>query len=395
MNKSVLGTTGLALLLMVLQAAAAPAGSSFAYHGRLSTNGVPANGAFDFIFTLVDAETAGEAVSATVTNTSVTVINGDYSTRLDFGLAPFDGTELWLDIGVKGAASADDYTAVEPRQTLPIAPYSFVALGGATASQLDSVSNSLQAVIVQGLGMTSNSVVDLTQSLSTGLGGRLAATNGMAINTFLSNATMRSSFFAADSSSGSPAITIQNSGRNDLSNVTLQNGWWGAPFNVPVAYFQPVTVGAQMPFDLMPKGPFSADSWMDICDRDVSINNASYWEAVTVYKHADDYAEIGTKTSAGKFRDLYLQQRAVPFGGKLGVGAFDSALRPQYMTQIRPADGINLGIDKAGPGVLLASVNDGNSELKPLSIQASKTLVSADRNVSPLVYFQIHPSSNV
>ena len=378
-------------LLAFAHMLAAPASSSFTYQDQLVSIGGPVNGSYEFTFKLYDALTDGLQRGATLTNAPVTVTNSVFTTTLDFGFAPFDGTALWLELGVRAAGDTNPFTTLPPRQSFTATPYALFALNAATPTQLIVASNSLQTLILQGLSSQSNNVMALSNALS----GQLAATNGLAVNPILTNPTNYGAIFAAPTPLAPPAITIQSTGTNFLSGVTLQNGWWTAPYGAPVAYFQPITTGVPMPFDLMPKGPLPADSWMDICDRDVSINNASLWESMRIRKHANDYAEIGTSTLGGSYRDLYLQPLASLSGAKVGIGSFDSFLRPRYMTQIRPSANLNLGIGTANSGILLASVNDNNSAANPLTARASKFLFSSDPNFSPLVYFQIRPTTNV
>ena len=54
-------------------AAAQPLGTAFTYQGRLTDAGNPANGSYDFRFTLYDAPTGGAAVGAPVTANGVAV----------------------------------------------------------------------------------------------------------------------------------------------------------------------------------------------------------------------------------------------------------------------------------------------------------------------------------
>src|SRR5947209_5987395 len=56
----------------ILGAASAP----FTYQGHLLNQGFPANGSYEFRFTLFDALTSGDAVASPITNSVVTVSNG-------------------------------------------------------------------------------------------------------------------------------------------------------------------------------------------------------------------------------------------------------------------------------------------------------------------------------
>jgi hypothetical protein len=104
----------------------APVGTGFTYQGKLTDGGTPANGTYDFEFKLYDALIGGSQVGSTVTQGDVTVTAGLFTVQLDFGNI-FDGTALWLEIGVRPGASVGVYTALTPRQQLSATPYAIYA----------------------------------------------------------------------------------------------------------------------------------------------------------------------------------------------------------------------------------------------------------------------------
>ena len=84
------------LLFAALLAAAVPAdssaqGTAFTYQGRLTTNNTPANGRFDFEFSLFSAESGGTPVSGPLALPGVGVTNGIFTVPLDFGAGVFSG----------------------------------------------------------------------------------------------------------------------------------------------------------------------------------------------------------------------------------------------------------------------------------------------------------------
>ncbi len=117
------------LLVLVASAAvvAAPLETSFTYQGELQAAGQPANGQYDFEFELFDDLSMGSLRAGPVVVEDVAVVNGVFSVELDFGAGPFAGDQLWLEIGVREAASASGYTALIPRQKLTAAPYAMHA----------------------------------------------------------------------------------------------------------------------------------------------------------------------------------------------------------------------------------------------------------------------------
>ena len=73
--------------------------------------GAPANGTYDFQFSLYDTLSGGTQVGSTVTMTGVPVTSGLFTVQLDFGNV-FNGTAFYLQIAVR-PANAGTYTAVD------------------------------------------------------------------------------------------------------------------------------------------------------------------------------------------------------------------------------------------------------------------------------------------
>ena len=127
------------ILLGLLRAMAAPLGTSFTYQGRLTDNGQPANGNYDLKLDLYDAASGGTHIAGPITNLNVAVVNGMFSTELDFGSGVFQGTACWLDLAVRPAGTASDpFTPLTPRQPIGATPH---ALFAPTAGQADTVAD--------------------------------------------------------------------------------------------------------------------------------------------------------------------------------------------------------------------------------------------------------------
>ncbi|MBS3784780.1 MAG: hypothetical protein KGY78_10095, partial [Anaerolineae bacterium] len=107
---------------------AAPVGTSFTYQGRLTDGGDPADGSYDFEFTLYDDPTVGDQVGSTVPKGDETVTDGLFTVQLDFGGDVFTGDDLWLEIGVRPGDSSGAHTTLGPRQRLTATPYAHYAL---------------------------------------------------------------------------------------------------------------------------------------------------------------------------------------------------------------------------------------------------------------------------
>jgi pectin methylesterase-like acyl-CoA thioesterase len=132
----------LVVLLMSVTASARPLdappplGTGFTYQGKLTNGGVTANGTYDFEFKLYDALSGGSPVGGTVTQGDVTVTAGLFTVLLDFGNV-FDGTALYLEIGVRPVANGGIYTTLTPRQQLSATPYAVYASNAPWSGLID------------------------------------------------------------------------------------------------------------------------------------------------------------------------------------------------------------------------------------------------------------------
>lgn len=105
--------------------ASAAVGTAFTYQGRLNEGNNPANGQYDFQFSLFDAESGGNLVGAALTKSGVSVVNGVFTVALDFGPGAFTGAARWLEIQVKPQGGA--FVTLNPRQQLTAVPYAIFA----------------------------------------------------------------------------------------------------------------------------------------------------------------------------------------------------------------------------------------------------------------------------
>jgi hypothetical protein len=109
----------------------ASVGTAFTYQGHLTEGQSPADGRYDFTFALYDDPDEGSPVGPTLSEV-VTVTNSLFSVELDFG-SVFDGTALWLEIGVRPEGDTDPHTPLLPRQRLTAAPFATFANSAASA----------------------------------------------------------------------------------------------------------------------------------------------------------------------------------------------------------------------------------------------------------------------
>ncbi|GIW12395.1 MAG: hypothetical protein KatS3mg061_3452 [Dehalococcoidia bacterium] len=103
------------------------AGTTFTYQGQLNAGATPFTGSCDFVFSLHDAPATGNRVGSLVVRSGVEVVNGLFTTSLDFGPEAFNGDKRWVETSVKCGAETT-FTTLTPRQPLTAVPYALFAL---------------------------------------------------------------------------------------------------------------------------------------------------------------------------------------------------------------------------------------------------------------------------
>ncbi|HNQ73014.1 MAG TPA: hypothetical protein PKN95_05360 [Verrucomicrobiota bacterium] len=132
------GPTVWAALLMLSLSWRLPAvaqDTTITYRGFLQTEGVVANGAYDFCFSLHDAAVAGNQVGDCLTNNATPVSNGWFTVALVFGTMPFTGAPRWLEIAVR-TNGAESFTLLEGRQRITAMPTAVYAIDAGSAATL-------------------------------------------------------------------------------------------------------------------------------------------------------------------------------------------------------------------------------------------------------------------
>ncbi len=106
-------------------------GTAWTYQGRLMDANDPADGLYDFEFRLFDDPCAGTQQGGTIEVNDLDVIDGYFTTELDFGSEVFDGNARWLEVGVRPGDSTDsnDFVMLNPRHEVTAVPYALQTRG--------------------------------------------------------------------------------------------------------------------------------------------------------------------------------------------------------------------------------------------------------------------------
>jgi len=131
---------------------------SFTYQGRLNDASGPANGVFDFQFSLYSSSTGPGQIDTTITSLFLPVTNGLFTVQLSFPMAnsSFNGSDRWLEIAVKAGGVATNYIVLSPRQQITSAPYAIRAGSAASAATAQNVSGPVPATQITGTISTAN-----------------------------------------------------------------------------------------------------------------------------------------------------------------------------------------------------------------------------------------------
>ena len=124
------------LLSLLALTAFAQTATTFTYQGRLYNNGQLASGNYVLRIRPYSAATDGSPLAASVDTPALSVVDGIFSTTLDFGNSVFIGTPVFLDIQVQAPSSS--FVQLLPRQPVTPTPYAINAdkLDGFDAAEL-------------------------------------------------------------------------------------------------------------------------------------------------------------------------------------------------------------------------------------------------------------------
>ncbi|MBS1792981.1 MAG: hypothetical protein JSS81_03960 [Acidobacteria bacterium] len=130
------------LILFLLSTAAFAQTTAFNFQGRLNDGGNAANANYDFQFKLFDALAGGAQVGPTINQSNMQVINGIFSTTLNFGGGVFDSGNRFLEVSIRPAGSPNAYVVLGARQQLLSVPYAVKAVTATSAETAAVAGNS-------------------------------------------------------------------------------------------------------------------------------------------------------------------------------------------------------------------------------------------------------------
>lgn len=139
-------------------------GSAFTFQGRLTSSGSPVYGAYDVTFTLKDSAVGGNSITTPNVVAPLGITNGLFTTTLDFGVAAFDGTPRWLEIGMRTNGSSSAYNILLPRTAINATPYATFAT---TPAAVGALSNRVDTLAAQLAGQLATQTTALSNQINT------------------------------------------------------------------------------------------------------------------------------------------------------------------------------------------------------------------------------------
>ena len=195
--------------------------TAFTFQGRLNDGASPANGTYEMEFRLFDAVAAGAQVGGTITNNSVSVVNGIFTVQLDFTATPFAaGANRWVQVSVRKASDPPGFTTLSPRQPVGSQPYAIRANSAANADNATNATNATSAGNVTGVVGIANGGTGSATGDGSGLNnlnGSNIATGTVADARLSTNVTVQGNTFNGNNQ------LVQTNGSGELPSVSGVN----------------------------------------------------------------------------------------------------------------------------------------------------------------------------
>ncbi len=191
------------VLVFVLFAMAEAQTTEFTYQGSLKNGGSVASGSHDFEFMLFDALSGGSQTGLTITVNGVTVTDGIFSVKLDFG-SQFPGAGRYLEIHVRQTGGGA-FTVLSPRQQINSAPYAVKSLNADNAFNATNAANAANAT-----NATNATNAITAGNFSGNLGGDVTGPQGSTVVNAIGGQTAVSVAIAAQSANSATASNTIN-----------------------------------------------------------------------------------------------------------------------------------------------------------------------------------------
>jgi hypothetical protein len=249
------------LLLLLLSAAVAPAiqaqTTALSYQGRLTSSSSPANGTFDFRFRLATDSFGNNFAGGPFLTNGITVTGGLFTTEINFGAAPFNGQELWLQVEVR-TNGVGGYTTLFPLQSIKSAPYAVLANTAGTVTGNVNGSQITGTIASAALPADGTFTGNVTAATLSGNGANVSNVNAIALSGLSADGFWKTAGnnvtpgqFLGSSNSQPVEIRVNNlrAARYDLSNFSTNANNPAAAGSVNVIggsgnYVPPGVVGA-------------------------------------------------------------------------------------------------------------------------------------------------------
>ncbi len=206
-------------------------GTAFAYEGQLQDSGGPANGTYNFTFSLYTASSGGTPVAGPVVVNGVTVNNGLFTVTMDFGPSVWNGAINWLEIGVE-ANGASPFVTLTPRQQLMPTPYAIFATtsgnlsGLLPASQLSGTVGNAQLAnnsitVNVGAGLSGGGTVALGSMMMLNNAGVTSLTGGGGVTVSASSGSVTLGSTATSGDVANTIVSRDGTGSFSADSLTL------------------------------------------------------------------------------------------------------------------------------------------------------------------------------